>query len=483
MNLRASLAQPWAKAGDAYSTPGTLIVKLPLGEAPDTIPHWRDVQAGAHPAAAQMGVAAIDRTLRHFSDTVRITRLHASAAGLGRPGRGHLGFDGLEHAVGLSRTFRVDVDQDCSIAHVVHALRELAYVEEATPHYLCVTPFVAAAEPARHYDAAWQAREQIYGPQAMAYEPGDASVIVAIIDTGAQQAHPELRGRLRRGDDTVQLDRGDVPTGLKLLSGPDMDNDETEDIVGHGTACAGIIGARGAQMPPGLAGNCSLLPIRVLGAALFPGKTAPVGIGAIADIDCGLKIAIDLGAKVLNLSFGTPFSALDVGAPTPHADMVQYALARGCILIAASGNSGKDEAFLPAALDGVIAVGAVGQNGQPTAFSTRGAHVALCAPGEKVVSAGLQGYASVTGTSFAAPFVTAAAALLVSRAERRGQPLDGITVRRILCETARAWPVRSAVTGCGAGVLDVHAALTALDRELDSQRQRQHAARHAHTTA
>ncbi len=482
MNLHGQLAQPWAKAGDAYSTPGTLIVKLPLGEAPDAIPHWRDVQTGVHPAAAQMGVAAIDRTLRHFSGMVQVMRLHASAAGLGRPGRGHLGYDGLEHATGLSRTFRVNVDADCSIGHVVHALRELAYVEEASPHYLCVTPFVTATEPSLHYDAAWQTREQINGPQAMAYEPGDASVIVAIVDTGAMQAHPELRGRLRRGDDTVQLDGGDVPTGLKLLFQPDLDNDETEDIVGHGTSCAGIIGARGAQMPPGLAGNCSLLPIRVLGAALFPGKTNPVGIGAIADIDCGLKIAIDLGAKVLNLSFGTPFSSLDAGAPTPHLDIVQYALARGCILIAASGNSGKDEAFSPAALDGVIAVGAVGQEGQPTSFSTRGPHVALCAPGEKVVSSALQGYASVTGTSFAAPFVTAAAALLVSRSERRGQPLDGITARRILCESAQAWPARSAITGCGAGVLDVHAALFALDRELDIQAQRQHA-RHAHTLA
>lgn len=483
MNLHQRLAQPWGKAGDAYSTPGTLMVKLPLGEAPEGIPHWRDVQAGIYPAATQLGIGAIDRTLRHYSDLVSITRLHASASGFSREGRGHLDYDGLEHALGLSRTFRIDVDQDCSIAHMVHALRELAYVEEATPRYLCVTPFAMAASPLAHYEAAWQAREQIYGPQAMVYEPGDSAVIVAIVDTGAEQTHPELRGRLRRGDDTVQLDGGDVPTGLKLLSSPDIDSDETEDLVGHGTSCAGIIGARGEQMPPGLAGNCSLLPIRVLGAALFPGKASPVGIGAIADIDCGLKIAIDLGAKVLNLSFGTPFSSLDAGAPTPHADMVQYAMARGCILIAASGNSGKDEAFSPAALDGVIAVGAVGQNGLPTAFSTRGPHVALCAPGEKVVSSGLQGYASVTGTSFAAPFVTAAAALMVSRAARRGQPLDSPTARRILCEMAQAWPARSGISGCGAGTLDAHAALAALDKELDTQTQRERAARHAHTLA
>jgi subtilisin family serine protease len=481
MNGLDRLAQPWGRAGDAYSTPGTLILKLELGEAPPGIPHWRDVRDGMHGAAESFGIAAVDRTLRHFSDRVQITRLHASAANYGRPGKGHLAFDGLEHAVGLSRTFRVDLDEECSIAHTVQALRQYSRVEEAAPRYLCVTPF--AEDSAAAHAAAWQAREQIGAPRAMAYEPGDAAVIVAIMDTGVQQAHPELRRRLRRGDDTVQLDANDVPTGLRLLSTPELDNDVTEDVVGHGTSCAGIIGARGEQMPPGLAGLCSLLPIRVLGAALFPGKTAPVGIGAIADIDCGLKLAIDLGAKVLNLSFGTPFSALDAGAPAPHADVVKYGLARGCILVAASGNSGLEERFSPAALDGVIAVGAVGQNDQPTAFTTRGEHVALCAPGEKIVSSGLGGYAAVTGTSFAAPFVTAAAALLVSRAESKGMPLDGMTARRLLTESARPWQGRATQPGCGTGILDVYAALQALDSEIASTVRRQRDDRHSYALA
>ncbi len=164
--------------------------------------------------------------------------------------------------------------------------------------------------------------------------------------------------------------------------------------------------------------------MRVLGAAQLTGKAEPVGLGAIPDIDFGMKRAVDLGAKVINMSFGTPENALPEGAATPHADVVRYALAHGCVLIAASGNSGRAERFSPACLEGVLAVGAVNAEGKPCSFTTTGEHVALCAPGERVVSAGLRGYQFVTGTSFAAPFVTAAAALLISRARRRSEAVD-----------------------------------------------------------
>src|SRR5262249_39659585 len=150
-----------------------------------------------------------------------------------------------------------------------------------------------------------------------------------------------------------------------------------DEYVGHGMACSGIIGARGERIPPGLGGNCWLLPIRVLGAARLPGKAEPVGLGAIADIDVGGKMAGGLGARILNMSFGTPDSAIESGMPKPHGDVVRYAASRGCILVAASGNSGREERFWPAAFDEVIAAGAVNGDGQPSHFTTPGDHVAL----------------------------------------------------------------------------------------------------------
>jgi subtilisin family serine protease len=194
-------------------------------------------------------------------------------------------------------------------------------------------------------------------------------------------------------------------------------------------------------------------------------------LGAITDIDLGLKISIDLGARIFNLSFGTPESALRKDDPRPHADIVAYARRRGCVLIAASGNSGDTTRYYPACLDGVIAVGAVSADRTPTSFMTRGDHVDLCAPGERIVSTGIGGLQLNTGTSFAAPFVTGACALLMARAARLSQPLESDEVRDVLMRTAAPFPAGASTIGCGAGILDVPAALRAIEEPADDGRE------------
>jgi subtilisin family serine protease len=359
----------------------------------------------------------------------------------------------------------VHTDRRCCIADLVDALRQLGSVEEAYPHYYCTTPMASApAAPSLDLGQAWPPHEQVEGPAALACEPGDPAVIVAIVDTGIARRHPALR--LRAGWDTVQLSPRDFVGSVEILGDRvEPDDDPDDDVVGHGTACAGIIGARGEGLPPGLAGECGVLPIRALGSARFPGHPEPIGVGSISDIDAGIKMAMDLGAKVLNLSLGTAASALGEGDPECHADVVRYGLAKGCVMVAASGNTGTAQRFLPAALDGVIAVGSASPEGRPSAFSTSGEHVALLAPGERVLTTGRGGYQKVTGTSFAAPFVAGAAALLVSRAMRQSFPLDGRDVSRLLCESARPLPAGTP-TGHGRGVLDAHAALRRLEREI-----------------
>lgn len=468
MNHRR-LATPWAHRCDLYSAPGSLLVKLTLGEAPEKIPSAMDVRFGYQLASNRFWISALDRIFSHFSERVRITRVHSAATSSTYPSTGVHRFDDVEQAVGLARTFRIDAEHSCCIEDLVDALRQLNIVEYACPHYLTMLPFSTAQSRTESIrldlEHAWIVREQINATKALGYEPGDPAFIVAIIDSGVVQNHPELRTHLRSGLDTVQLAIDDLAQGIKLVGDRTGIDTDPEDIVGHGTSCAGIIGAIGNHIPPGVAGNCGMMPIRVLGAAALPGKRELVGIGAIADIDCGVKSAIDLGAKVINMSFGTPETALDANDPRPHADVVRYGLARGCIMVAASGNSGKDERYLPAALNGVIAVGAVGEDQQPTEFSTRGDHVALCAPGERIISAGLDGYTQATGTSFAAPFVAATVGLLVSRAARRSFPLDALNARRILMSSAQPW--LQTQDGCGVGVLDSYAALLALDRAID----------------
>jgi subtilisin family serine protease len=252
--------------------------------------------------------------------------------------------------------------------------------------------------------------------------------------------------------------------GLELVGDSGHKDEDPSDDVGHGTGCAGILWAQGLELPPGAAGICSLLPVRVLGAALSGSRR--VGVGSIANLDAGMKRLIDLGVKVINMSFGTAQGQLPPGGALPHLEVVRYALARGVILVAASGNSGLTEKYYPAAHEGVIAVGAIDASQTPTVFTTRGEHVALSAPGRDIRTCGLTGYQLASGTSFAAPHVAAVCALLASRAHRRAWPLDSADARRLLMASARPFGA-AGVAGCGSGVLDALAALHLLDAEID----------------
>jgi subtilisin family serine protease len=471
MTLAEDLAMPWAQRQHIYCAPGRITLKIALGEAPDDVPANRDVRLGASAPGTQIDGGPVDRVLSRFSDDVRVARVHVAASSGGVPGVGGRGYDDLEEALGLSRTFRVHVDPSISISDLVDALRQLAVVETVSPQYVCSVPFATALAPAPiELERAWVSRDQVRATEAMAYEPGDAAVVIAVVDTGVEAGHPELQQRLRRGFDTVKLGDRDLARGIELLGDIGDEDGDPNDEVGHGTGCAGIIGGSGQQIPAGLAGDCGLLPMRVLCSARVPGRMAPIGIGSLPDIDEGVKRSIDLGAKVLNMSFGTPKASLEPDDPLPHLDVVRYGLARGCVMVAASGNSGKGEPFYPSAHDGVIAVGSVDDDDRPSSFTTFGPHVSLCAPGERVVSAGIGGYQAATGSSFAAPFVAAAAALLVSRASRRATPIDGRDVLRILGASARPWS-SGAPRGYGSGILDAAAALRMLDDDLDTPRK------------
>ncbi|HET7500202.1 MAG TPA: S8 family serine peptidase, partial [Kofleriaceae bacterium] len=229
-----------------------------------------------------------------------------------------------------------------------------------------------------------------------------------------------------------------------------------------GTACAAIIGARGLRLPRGCAGESPILPMRALAAAQIADRARPTALGTLPDIDAAVKLAVDLGARVLNLSFGTPEDELGDDS-VPHVEAVRYATARDCILIAAAGNTGKPGRYYPAALPGVIAVAAVDDDRRPAPFTTRGDHVALAAPGVRITSAGIDGYAAQSGTSFAAPLVTGACALMVARAARWSRPLGPEAARRILVASASRFAANVDASGCGAGILDVPAALAAVD--------------------
>ena len=460
-------------AANIYSqqaSPTSILLRLALGEAPDTIPTVRDVSRRAQPAAFSIdGEGPIDRITNCLAGQFRAARLFPAAAHPPSRGATHLGYDGIEHSTGMAGTLMLRVPVGTPVADLCDALAQISTVQSVSLNYVSQTPFDAGDPPHLPHrdDDGWNARRMVRLQEALAIEPGDDGVIVGLIDSGVNGKHPELAQTFRPGFDTVRLESNDVAAGIELLGDHTAVDMRPRDVfVGHGMGCAGIIAARGLGMPRGLGGACRILPMRALAAAKLPNAKV-VGIGAISDLDLALKLAVDLGAKIINMSFGTDDSAILPNSPKPHADTIAYAIARGCILIEASGNNGRETRYWPAAFPEVIAVGAVNDSRMPASFSTKGDHVSLCAPGQKILTAAVDGYQSASGTSFAAPFVAAAAALLVARSHRRARPIDAAAVQRILVATAQPFAANVDMTGHGAGILDAAAALAALDREID----------------
>lgn len=472
MSAVGRTVQPWSHRSGTYALPTSVLVRLKLGEVPDGIPTLRDVRRRLVVPAPSTGHAALDRVVRSFAaGTLRVSRLHGAARALHALGARHRGYSDDEEISGISRVLRFELAPGTHVGSLALSLMQLGVVESAIPNYLCTVGLDrGAAPPADDGDAddGWPARDLVNAREALAYCSGDPTVTIGFVDSGIDPSHVEFGDRLRQGYDTVQLGAGDLAGGVTLLGdNRGADTRPVDRFVGHGTGCAGIIGGTGLAMPPGLAGECRLLPIRSLGSARFPGRQAAVGVGALSDLDMGLVMAVQLGASVVNCSFGTDDDDLEPGAPKPHAEAVAFATARDCTLVAASGNSGDGRRYWPAAFPQVIAVGSVGLDGAISRFSSGGEHVALCAPGERVLTAAIDGYQRATGTSFAAPFVAGAAGLLTARARARSASLDPATLKSLLIASAR--PHRSDVApGHGAGVLDAARALELLDEALDA---------------
>ena len=461
MTVLVARAQPWRPEDTRLALRGRVVLKVKSGIAPEHIPVHRDIRIGARTASLGTDIERVDAILRRFSPASRVARLFGAACNVHQPGHRHRGYDSVEEELGLSRTFRVDVDPDTSIVNLVDALGSLAAVETVSPYYLSETPFANATS--RASSSSESARLLVGGDVALTMEPGDSSLIVGIVDSGVSLTHPELAGKLRPGYDTVDLPPDQLSRSIKLVGDTHTVDRVPDDEQGHGTVCASIIGAIGLNLPHGLAGAAQLLPMRALAAAVTANRSGRTAVGSIANIDEAVKLAVDLGAKVLNLSFGTPESALRSNDPVPHVAVVRYALARGCILVAASGNDGSLTRYFPAALPGVIAVGSVDSSKHPSKFMSRGEHLALCAPGERISGAALNGaYGEYSGTSFAAPFVTSACALLLARAARYSTSVSAFLVRDLLVRSATPFQGDD-TNGCGAGVLNIPAALRAAD--------------------
>ncbi|GII78358.1 hypothetical protein Sru01_33400 [Sphaerisporangium rufum] len=251
-----------------------------------------------------------------------------------------------------------------------------------------------------------------------------AGVTVALIDSGVDPGHPQLRG-VRRVD----------LTGTGEL-----------DCVGHGTAVAGIIaGAKMKGVPfSGVAPDVKLISIK---------QTNDAQEGEVGLLARGITEATRLGARVINVSI----QAADV---PDLRQAVEAAVAQDVLIVAAAGNTRQQDAsspaYYPAAYPGVLSVGAAGPDGGRADYSSTGAQVSVLAPGEAVTSTWPGGayHRDLSGTSYAAPFVAGVAALV--RARHPG--LSAAQVRRRIEITADG----GSGGGTGAGMVNPLLAVSAI---------------------
>ena len=210
------------------------------------------------------------------------------------------------------------------------------------------------------------------------------------------------------------------------------------DGSGHGSSVAGIIAAKdNGSGITGINPNADILSIRVLDND----DQAPV-----SRVVEGIYLAINEKVDIINMSFGT----LQYSEALKEA--IDQAEDAGIIVVAAAGNTGEQGVEYPAALENVIAVGAVDKMGQVTDESARG-EVEIVAPGEKVKTTGLLGTELVaSGTSLSAPHVTAAVSLLL----QKDKSVTPEFIRELLRRTANAY---GAEEQYGSGLLDIENAM------------------------
>lgn len=418
------------------------------------LPHWQafiqDKSLIVDTLEPQFDAAMLDGGLRFW-----VTQEYIPAGS---------GWSEDEVRAGLDRIFRIILQSEARLPERLIARIRL------NPSFEYVRPIEVstAPQPVRaaslHESRFDKSRERIGLRAAHMFGLGDPRIKVAILDTGVDASHPELSHSIESQADFVNLDGLDTTSFIGDISGYDQ---AADDEVGHGTHVAGIIAARGDQIPKGVAPSCRIIAVRTL--ATMKDGGALVGAGIVDNINVAIKWAVDAGADVINASLGIRHT----GGGLPHEEVIAYALSRGVTVVAASGNDGSSEKYYPGALAGVIAVGAGDAEHEVASFSSYGAEVSMIAPGTAIISTDVNnGYKMASGTSQASPFVAGACALLKAQALARGTRLSNRDVKEILVRTCDQPRGALLTRRRGYGHLNLADACRLLDHGLRQSRTR-----------
>jgi len=264
-----------------------------------------------------------------------------------------------------------------------------------------------------------KAGADISAMRAWAVTRGSDQVVVAVLDSGVDYTHPDLVNNIWTRPEIIKAYQDDDLTSdgpVDDLHGFNVvdDNDDPMDNNGHGTHCAGIIGAEGGN-GIGIAGvnwNVKIMPLRFMDGD---------GAGTTKDAIEAINYVIDrkragVNVRIISASWGstTRSRALE--------DVIRKAHEEGILFVAAAGNASSDNDQTPHYpssynLGNVVSVAALNRNDQLASFSNYGAKsVHVAAPGEEILSTWLEhSFSEKKGTSMATPFVAGVAALILSQ--------------------------------------------------------------------
>lgn len=296
---------------------------------------------------------------------------------------------------------------------------EVRYIQ---PNHLVRT----AAVPNDPYRSEQRYLDLIGAYTAWDHVNSNTSITIAVVDTGVDLNHPDLKGNLTEGYNL--LDKNKPP----------------QDDNGHGTNVAGIIAAVGNNRigTTGILWNAKIMPLKALDRH---------GTGNEDHLGEAIRYAVDNGAKIVVMSLG-------LHRYSPYMqDIVNYAEENGVLLVAAAGNEGSDVKY-PAAYPTVLAVGGIGSNRSTINESNYGPEIDLVAPWEVYTTALGGGYEVNYGTSMAAPQVAAVAAMVWSK-HPNWTPAE---VRNMLRQTAEDVHMRGWDERTGYGLVRADRALTAV---------------------
>lgn len=335
--------------------------------------------------------------------------------------------------------------------------------------------------------------DSVHAPQAWDLQQGDSTVLAVTIDTGVDFNHPDLVQNIKINpledvnqnglfdavdnngidedgngyiDDVIGWDFVTVSVEEidSVAVGEDYGPPDNTpmDVHGHGTHVCGSIAARtnNGIGVPAVSFNVKTLCLRSGFAWWNTSQNRLAGSGYADDFLPAIQYAVNRGARIISISFGGTSSY------PPYQNVINFARANNCLVMAAAGNSNAQTLTYPAAYNGVMAVAALNTGNVKASFSNYGTWVDISAPGVNIWSTMVVNYYNANpyvawqGTSMASPTAASVAALILSR---RPAMTDDVLESILLSTAGNLNPYNPSYQNLlGAGIVDAYAGVSAV---------------------